>query len=49
MTYWAVKRHNELDMSVMEMHMLYWMCDNTGRDKVRNEDIQATVHVVPIV
>ena len=34
--------------SVVEMCMLYWMCGNTKRDKVRNEDILIKIGVTPI-
>ena len=30
------------------MHMLHWMCDNTMRDKVRNEDIRTKIGVSSI-
>jgi len=30
------------------MHMLRWMCGNTRRDKVRNEDIHTKIGVVSI-
>jgi len=33
-------------MSVAEMRMLRWICDNTRRDKVRNEDIRTKIGVV---
>ena len=35
-------------MSVVEKHMLRWMCGNTRRDKVRNEDISTKMGVTPI-
>ena len=35
-------------MSVTEMYMLRWMCDNTMRDKVRNEDIRIKIGVALI-
>jgi len=35
-------------MSVIEMHMLRWMCGNTRREKVRNEDILTKIGVAPI-
>ena len=35
-------------MSIAEMHMLRWMCDNTKRDKVRNEDICTKIGAAPI-
>ena len=30
------------------MHMLRWMCGNTGRDKMRNEDIRTKIGVASI-
>ena len=35
-------------MSVAGMRMLRWMCGNTRRDKVRNEDIRTKIGVAPI-
>ena len=35
-------------MSVAEMCMLCWMCCNTRRDKVRNEDIRIKISVASI-
>ena len=45
---WAIKRHRAQKMSVVEMHMLRWMYDNTGRDKVRNENIHTKIGVASI-
>ena len=45
---WAIKRHHAQKMSVAEMRMLHWMCGNTRRDKVRNEDIRTKIGVAPI-
>jgi len=35
-------------MSVAEMRMRLWMCSNTKRDKVRNEDIHTKIGVTSI-
>jgi len=35
-------------MSVAEMRMLCWMCGNTWRDKVRNEDIHTKIGIASI-
>ncbi|KAG5584152.1 hypothetical protein H5410_044586 [Solanum commersonii] len=34
---------------VVEMRMLRWICGHTGRDKIRNEDIQDKVGVASVV
>ena len=45
---WAIKRYHVQKMSVVEMHMFRWMCGNTRRDKVRNEDIHTKIGVASI-
>ena len=45
---WAIKRYHTQKMSVAEMRMLRWMCDNTRRDRVRNEDIRTKIGVTSI-
>ena len=42
---WAIKRYLAQKMSVAEMRMLRWMCDNTRIDKVRNKDIRTKIGV----
>ena len=37
---WAIKRYHTQKMSIAEMRMLCWMCGDTRRDKMRNEDIR---------
>ena len=46
--YKPIKRHHAQKMSVAEMRMLRWMCGNTRRDKVRNEDIRTKISVASI-
>ena len=46
---WVIKRYHAQIMIVAEMRMFRWMCGNTRRDKVRNEDIRAKIGVAPIV
>ena len=45
---WAIKRYHAQKISVAEMHMLHWMCGNTRRDKVTNEDIRSKIDGAPI-
>jgi len=45
---WAIKRYHAQKMSVAEMCILRWMCGNTRRDKVRNEDIHTKIGVASI-
>jgi len=45
---WAIKKYHPQKMSVAEMRMLRWMCGNTRRDKVRNEDIHTKIVVALI-
>jgi len=43
---WAIKRYHAQKMSVAEMRMLHWICGNTRRNKVRNEDIRAKISAI---
>ena len=45
---WGIKRYHAQKMSVAETCMLHWMCGNTRRDKVRNEDIRTKISVASI-
>ena len=45
---WAIKRYHAQKISVAEMRMLCWMCSNTRKDKVRNEDIRTKIDVTSI-
>ena len=42
---WAIKRYYAQKISAAEMGILHWMCDNTRRDKVRNEKIHTKIGV----
>ena len=46
--YWAIKRYHAQKLSVAEMSMLRWMCGNTRRDEVRNENIHTKIGVATI-
>jgi hypothetical protein len=46
--YWPTKRLHIQQLSVVEMRMLCWICGNTIRDWVRNDDIRERRGVVPI-
>jgi hypothetical protein len=35
-------------LSVAEMRMLQWICDNTRRDRVRNDDIRERLGVASV-
>jgi hypothetical protein len=39
---WPTKRWHVQQLSVAEMRMLWWICGNTRRDRVRNDDIRET-------
>jgi len=45
---WVIKRHHAQKMSAAKMCMLRWMCGNTRRDKVRNENIRTKIGVASI-
>ena len=45
---WAIKRCHAQKMSIAEIRMLRWMCGNTRRDKMRNEDIRTKIGVAYI-
>jgi hypothetical protein len=46
--YWPTKRRYAQQLSVAEMCMLRWICDNTRRDRVRNDDIRERLGVTPV-
>jgi len=37
---WPIKNFHVQKMKVVEMRILQWMCGNTGRDRIRNENIR---------
>jgi hypothetical protein len=45
---WPTKRRHVQQLSVAEMHMLRWICDNTRRDWVQNNDIRERLGVAPV-
>jgi hypothetical protein len=45
---WPTKRRHVQQLSVDEMRMLRWICDNTRRDQVRNDDIRERLGVAPV-
>jgi hypothetical protein len=46
--YWPTKRWHVQQLSVAEMRMLRWICGNTRRDRVRNDDIRDRLGVTPV-
>jgi hypothetical protein len=46
--YWPTKRRHIQQLSVAEMRMLRWICGNTRRDRVRNNDIREKLGVAPV-
>jgi hypothetical protein len=45
---WPTKRWHIQQLSVAEMRMLQWICDNTKRDRVQNDDIRERLGVAPV-
>jgi hypothetical protein len=45
---WPTKRRHVQQLSVAEMRMVQWICSNTRRDRVRNDDIHERLGVAPI-
>jgi hypothetical protein len=45
---WPTKRWHIQQLSVAEMRMLRWICDNTRRDRVRNDDIRERLGVAQV-
>jgi hypothetical protein len=45
---WPIKRRHVQQLSVPEMRMLRWICGNTRRDRVRNDDIHERLGVAPV-
>jgi hypothetical protein len=45
---WSTKRRHVQQLSVAEMRMLRWICGNTRRDRVRNDDIRERLRAAPV-
>jgi hypothetical protein len=45
---WPTKRRHVQQLSVADMRMLRWICGNTRRDRVRNDDIRERLGVAPV-
>ena len=45
---WPTKRRHVQQLSVAEMRMLRWICGNTRRDRIRNDDIRERLGVAPV-
>jgi hypothetical protein len=45
---WPTKRRHVQQLSVAEMRMLRWICGNTRRYRVRNDDIRERLGVAPV-
>jgi hypothetical protein len=45
---WPTKRRHVQQLSIAEMRMLRWICGNTRRDRVRNDDIRERLGVTPV-
>jgi hypothetical protein len=45
---WPTKRRHVQQLSVAEMRMLRWICGNTRRDRVRNDDIRERLGVASV-
>jgi hypothetical protein len=45
---WPTKRRHVQQLSVTEMRMLRWICGNTRRDRVQNDDIRERLGVAPV-
>jgi hypothetical protein len=45
---WPTKRRYVQQPIIAEMRMLRWICGNTKRDRVRNDDICERLGVAPV-
>jgi hypothetical protein len=45
---WPTKMRHVQQLSVAEMCMLRWICGNTRRDRVQNDDIRERLGVAPV-
>jgi hypothetical protein len=45
---WPTKRRHVQQLGVAEMRMLWWICGNIRRDRVRNDDIRERLGVAPV-
>jgi hypothetical protein len=45
---WPTKKQHVQQLSVAKMHMLRWICGNTRRNRIRNDDIRERLGVAPV-
>jgi hypothetical protein len=45
---WPTKRRHVQQLSIAKMRMLRWICGNTRRDRIRNDDIRERLWVAPV-
>jgi hypothetical protein len=43
-----IKKRHVQQLSIAEMRMLRWICDNTRRDRVQNNDIHERLEETPV-
>jgi hypothetical protein len=45
---WPTKKRHVQQLSVTEMRMIQWICGNTRRDRIQNNDMHERLGVIPV-